>query len=253
MASKYRRLCCSAALTVFGNCAEDALCCLLCLLTASFMHPLPHCCCSACPQGVSHRHLSDHLSDLVEQTLADLEASKVIAIEDDMDLEPLNLGMIAAYYYIAYTTIELLSSSLTPKTKLKGLLEIVSAASEFDALPMRPGGVLSTSGSGCRGVLLSTGRLVKHKLGHSDCTQCVSAELEPNEGCPRSIMSSCSVLALQSHSGVIAHGHVHGIGSTFFRGLYRLLGSCIQASGCWKGPRMAMFLGPCAWSKRAAS
>lgn len=90
-------------------------------------------------QGVSHRHLSDHLSDLVEGTLTDLENSKVIAIEDDMDLEPLNLGMIAAYYYIAYTTIELLSSSLTAKTKLKGLLEIVSSASEFDSLPMRPG------------------------------------------------------------------------------------------------------------------
>lgn len=28
-------------------------------------------------QGVSHRHLSDHLSDLVESTLADLERSKV--------------------------------------------------------------------------------------------------------------------------------------------------------------------------------
>lgn len=36
-----------------------------------------------------------------------------------MDLEPLNLGMIAAYYYIAYTTIELFASSLTAKTKLK--------------------------------------------------------------------------------------------------------------------------------------
>ncbi|CAL8467727.1 g7265 [Coccomyxa elongata] len=90
-------------------------------------------------QGVSHRHLSDHLSDLVESVLSDLENSKVIAIEDDMDLEPLNLGMIAAYYYIAYTTIELLSSSLTAKTKLKGLLEILASASEFDDLPMRPG------------------------------------------------------------------------------------------------------------------
>ena len=36
-----------------------------------------------------------------------------------MDLEPLNLGMIAAYYYITYTTIELFSSSLTARTKLK--------------------------------------------------------------------------------------------------------------------------------------
>ena len=28
-----------------------------------------------------------------------------IAVEDEMDLSPLNLGMIAAYYYINYTTI----------------------------------------------------------------------------------------------------------------------------------------------------
>jgi pre-mRNA-splicing helicase BRR2 len=63
----------------------------------------------------------------------------VIAIEDEMDLAPLNLGMIASYYYITYTTIELFANSLTPKTKVKGLLEIVAAASEFDSLPLRPG------------------------------------------------------------------------------------------------------------------
>jgi pre-mRNA-splicing helicase BRR2 len=56
-------------------------------------------------QGVTHRHLSDHLSELVENTLSDLEQSKCISIEDDIDCVPLNLGMIAAYYYINYTTI----------------------------------------------------------------------------------------------------------------------------------------------------
>ncbi|XP_026313942.1 putative U5 small nuclear ribonucleoprotein 200 kDa helicase [Hyposmocoma kahamanoa] len=56
-------------------------------------------------QGVTHRHLSDHLSELVESTLADLEQSKCIAVEDEMDVQPLNLGMIASYYYINYTTI----------------------------------------------------------------------------------------------------------------------------------------------------
>ena len=55
--------------------------------------------------GMTHRHLSDHLSELVENTLADLEQSKCIAIEEEIDLSPLNLGMIAAYYYINYTTI----------------------------------------------------------------------------------------------------------------------------------------------------
>lgn len=54
---------------------------------------------------MSHRHLSDHLSELVENTLHDLEQSKCISIEDEMDVAPLNLGMIAAYYYINYTTI----------------------------------------------------------------------------------------------------------------------------------------------------
>lgn len=54
---------------------------------------------------MSHRHLSDHLSELVETTLHDLEQSKCISIEDEMDVAPLNLGMIAAYYYINYTTI----------------------------------------------------------------------------------------------------------------------------------------------------
>ncbi|KAL6751574.1 RNA helicase, activating signal cointegrator 1 [Haematococcus lacustris] len=77
--------------------------------------------------GASHRHLSDHLSELA------------ISIEDDMDLAALNLGMIAAYYYISYTTIEVFSSSLTAKTKMKGMLEIISAASEFDAMAVRPG------------------------------------------------------------------------------------------------------------------
>ncbi|KAJ6672242.1 DEXH-BOX ATP-DEPENDENT RNA HELICASE DEXH12-LIKE [Salix viminalis] len=90
-------------------------------------------------QGVGHRHLSDHLSELVENALADLEKSKCVAIEDGMDLSPLNLGMIASYYYISYTTIERFSSSLTPRTKMKGLLEILSSASEYMQLPIRPG------------------------------------------------------------------------------------------------------------------
>ncbi|KAH0750144.1 hypothetical protein KY290_029376 [Solanum tuberosum] len=52
---------------------------------------------------------------------------------------PLNLGMIASYYNISHTTIERFSSSVTSKTKLKGLLEILASASEFEQLPIRPG------------------------------------------------------------------------------------------------------------------
>lgn len=90
-------------------------------------------------QGVSHRHLSDHLSELVETTLTDLEQSKCISIEDDIDVAPINLGMIAAYYYINYRTIELFSKTLTAKTKIRSLLDIISSAAEFEAIPIRHG------------------------------------------------------------------------------------------------------------------
>lgn len=88
-------------------------------------------------QGVTHRHLSDHMSELVENTINDLEQSKCISVEDEMDVTPLNLGMIAAYYYINYTTIETFSISLNAKTKIKGLLEIISNAAEYEDIAIR--------------------------------------------------------------------------------------------------------------------
>jgi len=60
-----------------------------------------------------------------------------VQIIDDMDTQPLNLGMIAAYYYINYTTIEVFSMSLTAKTRVRALLEIIASASEFDSMPIR--------------------------------------------------------------------------------------------------------------------
>ncbi|XP_042430394.1 DExH-box ATP-dependent RNA helicase DExH12-like [Zingiber officinale] len=90
-------------------------------------------------QVVSHRHPSDHLSELVENVLSGLEASRCVAIEEDMYLKPLNLGLVASYYYISYTIIERFSSSITSKTKMKGLLDILASATEYAQLAIRPG------------------------------------------------------------------------------------------------------------------
>lgn len=81
--------------------------------------------------GHTQRHLSEHLSELIETCITDLETSKCVVVENDFELSALNLGMIASYYYLQYTTIELFASSLTAKTKIKGLIEILSASSEF--------------------------------------------------------------------------------------------------------------------------
>lgn len=90
-------------------------------------------------QGVSNRHISDHLSELIETVTSDLEASKCISIDDDFELSQTNFGMISSYYGVSYSTIELFANSVTSKTKVKGILDVLSAASEFSEFYIRSG------------------------------------------------------------------------------------------------------------------
>mmetsp|Transcript_2205 Transcript_2205/g.3149 ORF Transcript_2205/g.3149 Transcript_2205/m.3149 type:complete len:1192 (+) Transcript_2205:11-3586(+) len=87
--------------------------------------------------GVSQHHLSDHLSELVEAVAKELEEARCIAIEGEASLSSLNLGMIASYYYIQCTTVELFSSSVTEKTKLRGLIDILASSSEYNNIALR--------------------------------------------------------------------------------------------------------------------
>ena len=88
-------------------------------------------------QGTTPTHVADYLSELVETTLSDLVQSDCIIIQDEMDTLANNLGMIASFYYISYVTVETFSASIKETTKLKGLLEIVSSANEYEHLPIR--------------------------------------------------------------------------------------------------------------------
>ena len=92
--------------------------------------------------GSSHRHVSDFLSELVENAVDDLKDAQMISAdsegEDDagggVALSVLNLGMIASFYSLHYTTVEIFNRSLKASSRLKAILDIVSSASEFDAL-----------------------------------------------------------------------------------------------------------------------
>ena len=83
--------------------------------------------------------LSDHLSELIETCISELEESKCIAVENEMDVSALNLGMIASYYYISHSTVDVFAASITAKIRIKGAMEILSAASEFSTLSFRQG------------------------------------------------------------------------------------------------------------------
>ena len=86
----------------------------------------------------SHEGLSTHLSELVENTLKDLAEAKIIELDEEDDtVAPLNPAMIAAYYNISFITMQTFLLSLTGRTKLKGILEIVTSATEFESIQIR--------------------------------------------------------------------------------------------------------------------
>ncbi len=86
----------------------------------------------------THEGLSTHLSEMVETTLKDLAEAKIIDLDEEDDtVTPLNAAMIAAYYNISFITMQTFLLSLTGRTKLKGILEIITSATEFESIQIR--------------------------------------------------------------------------------------------------------------------
>ncbi|KKK26853.1 hypothetical protein ARAM_003451 [Aspergillus rambellii] len=87
---------------------------------------------------VSHEGLSTFLSEMVENTLKELSEAKIIDLdEEDDSVSPLNAASIGAYYNISYITMQTFLLSLSARTKLKGILEIITSATEFESVQMR--------------------------------------------------------------------------------------------------------------------
>jgi len=88
-------------------------------------------------KAVNSSQLSNHLSELVEATLDELDAAGCVTKDDDLEVTPQNAGMIASYYYIKTGTVDIFSQALTAKRKLKGLMDILCNATEFDDIGVR--------------------------------------------------------------------------------------------------------------------
>ena len=89
--------------------------------------------------------LGRFISDRVEDTFTQLNEAKIVQYDDeDGSVMPENAALIAAYYNISYGTMETFLLSLSGRTKLKGILEIVTSATEFEAIQLRrsEGGIL---------------------------------------------------------------------------------------------------------------
>lgn len=111
----------------------------------------------------SNLGISMYLSDLVENTLNDLAEGKLIELslnendemkegdeedkndddekdnddDDVQEITPKNGCMISAYYNISFITMETFTLSLTSKSRMKNILEILVSAYEYESLPIR--------------------------------------------------------------------------------------------------------------------
>lgn len=88
----------------------------------------------------SARAVSEYLSQIIETAIEELTTAKCVELEESEEgdcLVPLNLGIVAAHYNLSHLTIEMYALSIQPGTRLRGILEILAAAAEFDSLPIR--------------------------------------------------------------------------------------------------------------------
>lgn len=89
-------------------------------------------------EDVSPDGLSEYLSDLIDSTLKELADAKVIdRDEEDDSIEPLNNAFIATHYAVSFITMQIFVASLSAKTRSRGILDVVTAAAEYETLPVR--------------------------------------------------------------------------------------------------------------------
>ena len=79
----------------------------------------------------------EHLIDLLQKVINDLQAAGCIRVDEAGNIESTNPGRIAAVYYLRYTTIANIQSSMTAGSTFVDLMHLLSDASEFDEFPVR--------------------------------------------------------------------------------------------------------------------
>ena len=92
--------------------------------------------------GRTGQHINDYLSELVEDTVAELAETGCLSVsENEVDIEIANLGRIASYYCLTYQTVEVFARSFNLKSaeggsqpigsiKLKQILDILCQSAE---------------------------------------------------------------------------------------------------------------------------
>ena len=88
-------------------------------------------------EDASFDSINKFLSEIVDNTIQDLELSQCVQVEDDIQLIPTTLGRIASFYYLHYSTMQLFKNNIHSSNDINSLLNILTKTTEYEELPVR--------------------------------------------------------------------------------------------------------------------
>ena len=80
---------------------------------------------------------NDFMIDLVDRSLDELSESKCVAIHSNGDIDPTPMGKIMSYYYLSHRSVRHLIQHAKRDATFEEVLSWMSAATEYDELPVR--------------------------------------------------------------------------------------------------------------------
>ena len=87
--------------------------------------------------GNSVEEFQSFLLTILLGVLQDLQSAGCIELKENNQVSPKRLGIIASFYYIQYTTVHAFAERLREIDSIPSLLQLISAASEYDPAPLR--------------------------------------------------------------------------------------------------------------------
>jgi activating signal cointegrator complex subunit 3 len=89
-------------------------------------------------QNTDPESVSSFLSLLIDSNLEKLEEASCIEVDEETDnVKSTFLGEVASLYYLQYGTMSVFSSRLTFSMDVKGIINVLCQAKEYDELPVR--------------------------------------------------------------------------------------------------------------------
>jgi len=81
--------------------------------------------------------INQYLSDLLDNTLMDLELSRCIKVTEYDEIIPLSMGKIASFYYLNYRTVQNFANNIKADSDIKSLLKVLCDSAEYNEFPVR--------------------------------------------------------------------------------------------------------------------